>query len=431
MIYLQFARFLLPLALTLIVQGFSGQFLSGGMARLPQATLVLAAYGVAWGLVDFLASPLSQVGQLGLVLATSHPARRQLQVFVLGSGGALAGALALLALSPLGDWVIYQGHGLSPEVGQMVVQALCWLAPVPVLEGLNRFCAGLLMRVRRTEVVSYATLASIGASIGAVFVLLPAPLVQAQPIRLPLLVSYTGIGVHLGVLLWGYRRYVAPALGPEQGEGLSLGYVLHFFWPLALVMAFQGLSRPLINFFVARGPDGPEALAVLAVVYPLAQLPYGWVNELRSLVPAFQGEGHCRPLRCFAVLCGALSFGIMAGMFWTPLRHPILTGLLGLDPGLAARCQWPLFWFSFFPLAVALRAYSHGVALVEHRTRALAPSAPSRIGIIWLALLALPTEVHGATRGVAALLCGFVLEAAVVWWGVRRWSAFKAERRRG
>lgn len=421
MLYLQLARFLLPLVFTLIVQGLSGQFLSGGMARLPQATQVLAAYGVAWGIADFLASPLSQVNQLSLVLAASHPARRRIQGFALMGGGALAGALALLALTPAGDWVIRRGHGLDAPLGEVVRQALFWLVPFPILEGMSRSYAGLLMRARRTEVVSYATLASILASIGAVLALLPARFVQEQPIRLPLLVSYTGAGIYLAVLLGGYRRYVRQALAPQGGE-VSLAYLLHFFWPLALVMAIQGMSRPLINLFVSRGPDGQEALAALAVVYPLAHLPYGWVNEIRSLAPAFQHEPHSRrSIRHFATGCGLLSFALMAGMFWTPLRLCILTGLLGLEPGLAARCQWPLFWFSFFPLAVALRAYSHGVALVEHRTRALVPSAPSRIGTIWAMMMLLPESAPGATRGVVALLCGFVSEAAVVWWGVRGW----------
>jgi hypothetical protein len=297
--------------------------------------------------------------------------------------------------------------------------ALCWLAPIPLFEGLNRSLAGLLMRTRHTEVVSYATLASIGASIGAVFALLPTALVQSRPICLPLLVVYVGTMVHLGILSWGYRWYVRPRL-PLEGEAPTYGYLFRFFWPLALVMAIQGLSRPLINFFVAATPDGQESLAVLAVVYSLAHLPYGWVNEVRSLAPAFRDEpGSLRHIRRFAAGCGALSFSIMALAFWTPLRGFLLETMLGLDPALASRCQWPLFLFSFFPLAVALRAYFHGVALIERRTWALAPSAPARIGIIWAVLMALPQSAPGATRGVGALLCGFALEAAVVWWGVR------------
>ncbi|MSR81575.1 MAG: hypothetical protein EXS58_01410 [Candidatus Latescibacteria bacterium] len=419
MIHLQFARFLIPLALTLIAQGFSSQFLTGGMARLPQATQVLAAYGVAWGLADFLASPLSQINQLSLVLAANHPARRQIQRFALLGGLCLALVLASLAFTPLGDWVIYQGHGLDAEVGQSVRWALFWLVPIPLCEGINRSLAGLLMRARRTEVISYATLGSIGASIAAVFALLPTDLVREEPMSLPLLVAYTGIAVYMGVLFWGYRRWVAPGLAPE-GEAPALDYLFRFFWPLALVMAIQGLSRPLINFFVARGPEGQESLAVLAVVYSLAHLPYGWVNEVRSLAPAFQGEpGSLYHIRRFAAGCGLLSFSIMALAFWSPLRGFILGHMLGLDPVLAGHCQWPLFLFSFFPLAVALRAYFHGVALIEHRTRALAPSAPARIGIIWVMMMVLPQSVPGATRGIGALLSGFVLEAAVVWWGVR------------
>jgi len=419
MLYLQYARFIAPLALTLIAQGFSSQFLSGGMARLPQATSVLAAYGVAWGLADFLASPLSQLNQLSLVLAANHRARRRIQGFALMGGACLALVLALLALTSAGDWVILRGHGLSQSVGDSVRLALIWLVPIPLCEGLNRSLAGLLMRARRTEVVSYATLASIGASIGAVFVLVPSGLVRREPMCLPLLVAYTGILVYLGVLLWGYRRWVAPTLPPD-GEVPGMRYLFHFFWPLALVMAIQGLSRPLINFFVARGPEGQESLAALAVVYSLAHLPYGWVNEVRSLAPAFRAEPQgLPPIRRFAAGCGLLSFGIMALAFWTPVRGYLLNHLLGLDPVLAGRCQWPLFLFSFFPLAVALRAYFHGVALVQHRTRALAPSAPARIGIIWAVMLLLPESIPGATRGVGALLCGFFLEAGVVWWGVR------------
>ncbi len=430
MVYLQFARFVAPLALTLIAGGFSSQFLSGGMARLPQATQVLAAYGVAWGLADFLASPLSQINQLSLVLADNHQARRRIQYFALIGGVCLALVLAALAFTRLGDWVIFAGHGLNAEVGAAVRSTLFWLVPIPLCEGFNRSLAGLLMQARRTQVVSYATLASIGASIAAVFALVPSELVRREPMCLPLLVAYTGIGVYMGVLLWGYRRWVAPQMKPS-GEAPSLAYLFRFFWPLALVMAIQGLSRPLINFFVARGPDGQESLAVLAVVYSLAHLPYGWVNEVRSLAPAFREEARSlHHIRRFAAACGLLSFGTMALAFWTPLRLFLLDQLLGLDPALAAQCQWPLFLFSFFPLAVALRAYYHGVALVEHRTRALAPSAPARIGIIWVVLVLLPLSLPGATRGVGALLSGFVLEAAVVWWGVRGGAIIQRWRRR-
>jgi hypothetical protein len=66
------------------------------------------------------------------------------------------------------------------------------------------------------------------------------------------------------------------------------------------------------------------------------------------------------------------------------------------------------------------RAYLHGVGLLEHRTRALAPSGPARIAAILTALFAFSaTDVPGATRAVASLLAGFVAETGTVWLGVR------------
>lgn len=430
MLYLRLTRFLLPLALTVTIQGLGQQVLNGGMARVPQATQVLAAFGLAWGLVSFLASPLMQTRQLGLVLAENRPAYRQVQLFVLIFGLLLSAVVAGLALTGPGAWVIEELHGVDPQLAYLARVALLWFVPVPVLDGVCLFYSGLLIRIHRTDVVSYATVISIVASIVAVFALLPLAAVQARPILLPILVTYSGLLVGLGITLWGYRRYARP-LQDKINAGLSFGYVVQFFWPLALIMAVQGLSRPLINLFVSRGPDGAQALAVLTIVYALGHLPYGWLNEIRNIPPAFKDKADSlSQLRRFVFGCGLLSFGTMIILFWTPLRSYILEQLLGLDPYLAALCAAPLVIFSFFPPAVMVRAYLHGIGLLEHRTRALAPSGPLRIGAILAALTILPLlGVYGATLGVAALLSGFVIEALVVWWGVRGQKLLQQRRR--
>jgi len=419
MLYTQLTRFLLPLVLTAVVQELSLQFLNGGMARMPRATETLASFGLAWGLTSFLGSTLLQARQLGLVLVDSRPAFQIVQRFVFLAGLLLAAILAGLSVDPVGTWVIEELHGLPPSLGMVAQEALLWLIPYPLLQGLALFYSGLLIRARRTDVVSYATLISIGLSITAVFVLLPVPFVQAKPIWLPLLVTYVGILGQLAILYGGYWRYAQP--GPDQaGSDLSFAYVVRFFWPLALIMAIQGLSRPLINLFVSRGPNGAEALAVLTIVYALGHIAYGWVNELRNVPPTFKNQDMSKILK-FTIGCGLVSFGMMVLLYWVPpLRRYILQSLIGLDAHLAQLSAVPLMIFAFFPLAVMLRAYLHGVGLLEHRTKAMAPSAPSRIGAILAALIILPLfGVEGATLGVAALYNGFLIETLVVWWGIR------------
>lgn len=143
--------------------------------------------------------------------------------------------------------------------------------------------------------------------------------------------------------LWGYQRYVRRVLKESEGEEpLSLRYVLHFFWPLALIMSIRGFSRPLINLFISWGPNGAEALAVLTVVYSLAYVFYGWLNEMRSLAPAFKAhDPDLSHTFGFALSCGTFSFGMMVLVFWTPVRDYILQTLLGLKEQLATLSRMP------------------------------------------------------------------------------------------
>lgn len=419
MVYPQFIRFIFPLMVTAFMVEVGHQFLNGGMARMPQAVRTLAAFGLAWGIKDFLGSPVWQGRQLGLVLADSQQARRKLQRFIVFFSAPFCFVLVALGVTPLGHWAIGDLHGVEAELELSVRVALLWLTPLPILEGVMRFYSGLLLRARRTDLVSYATISSIGSSILAVFILLPTEMVHQAPIRLPIVVVYIGFIVNFVFLLWGYRRYVHHQL-PEEGEVLTYGYIFRFFWPLGLILAIQGLSRPLINLFVSRGADATEALAVLAVVYPLGMLPYAWINEMRSLPTAFREiENSLYYIRRFISISGLISFLVAVLLFWTPVRDFLLEQLIGLKEDVAAICRAPVFLLAFFPLVVSVRAYVNGVALVERRTAALAPSAPLRIGSIVVALWALQAvEMHGATRGVAALLSGFVLEAAAMWWWV-------------
>lgn len=424
MLYRRLIRFLFPLILTIIVQEFGTQMLSAGMARMPQATQVLAAFGLGWNLVLFFASPLVQSKQLGLVLAGDGPAFRRTLTFVVVAALALTGFQFLLARTALGHRVIEDLHQVDPELGAQVRTVLLWLLPVPLGRSLVQFFSGLLLRAHRTEVITYSTVARFGVGILGVLALLPADFVRARPILLPILVTYAMLLAELAVVLWGVLWFRAlPAERPSRAEPLQItyGYILRFFWPLALIMLVQEASRPLINLFVAREPNGTQALAVLTVVYALGQWPYRWLNEIRSIPPAFRDlDPALVRVRRFTGACGIVSFLLSVALFWTPLRDVLLLRVIGVEPELAVQAYTPLMLYAWFSFVVMVRAYLHGVALVERRTQAIAPSAPMRLAAILTALTVLPWfGVSGATRAIAALLAGFVVETVTVWWGLR------------
>jgi progressive ankylosis protein len=429
--YWRLTTFVFPLVLTIIIYEFGVQFLNAGMARMPNATETLAAYGLAYGLLLLLSGPLAQSRQMSLVLVEDRRSLRQTWLFVL----AICLLLMLLQLSmvmtPLGQWLIDDLHQIDARLATMVRTVLLWLLPIPLLRSTALFLSGPLIRARRTEVISYATVASMAGGIVTVFALLPLESVRANPIWLPILATYSMTILELAVIAWGMRRYIKlPEVAQHTVErgALTYEYIIRFFWPLALIMVVQELSRPLINLFIARGADGTLSLAVLTVAYALGQWPYRWLNEIRNLPTAFVTEdpGLVR-VRRFAFTCGLLSFAISIVLFWTPVRDFVLMSLIGVDAELALLAHTPLALFAFFSFVVMIRAYLHGIALLERRTRALALSGPARLASILLVLIVLPfTGVAGATLGVAALLAGFTGETIMVWWGVRGHDLFAA-----
>ena len=420
MTYAQLTRFMLPLMLTALVQELSGQFLNGGMARMPRATETLAAFGLAYGIASLLSGILTQARQLSLVLVEHDQGYRTVFRFAILAGLALSGVLALCALTPLGDWLIGDLHGVEPSLTDVVLLAFLWLIPYPFLRGMTRIYIGTLLRIRRSEIPAYGTTAGIGLSILTVFLLLPIDFVQRDPILLPVLATYAGVLTELAVVVWGHWRHVRfPA--QNDAPALEMSYVLRFFWPLALIMAVQSGTRPLINIFVAREADGTEALAVLTIVYALGHIPYGWLNEVRNLPTAFREANDLAKIRRFIFGCGLFSFVWMAAIVWTPAADYLLQTWIGISPELVAHCLVPLSVFCGFPIVVSIRSYIHGIGLLEHRTRAMAPSAPSRVATVVLMLTALSGfDLHGATRATIALLSGHTVETIVVWWSIRR-----------
>ena len=255
--------------------------------------------------------------------------------FVVLLGVALMAGLASLTLTPLGGLVIERLYAVDAELGAVVRTALFWLIPFPLLRGLVLFHAGLLLRVRHTERVSYATLSNLGISILSVFGLVMLPWIQQHPIFLPILVTYIGTTTELASSSPAWRSTATRPLRTSparvRAAGSTLFGVVRFFWPLALIMLIQEVSRPVINLFVARGPDATNALAILAVLYTLGRIPYGWLNDIRSLAPAFRDEANGRRyIKRFTLACGSISLSMMVVLFWTPLRDIILAQWIGV-----------------------------------------------------------------------------------------------------
>ncbi|MEC8933432.1 MAG: hypothetical protein VYB08_18560, partial [Candidatus Latescibacterota bacterium] len=109
------ARFLAPVIIMMVAQSLAPQFINGGLARAPNSTQTLAAFALAWGLVDFLQAPMSQIRQVTLVLGTaSRESALRVLGFVVITGFLLVSILGLVSWTRGGAILIEDLHGASP-----------------------------------------------------------------------------------------------------------------------------------------------------------------------------------------------------------------------------------------------------------------------------------------------------------------------------
>jgi hypothetical protein len=122
-------RLWLPLAAMWLLMSLEQPTLSAVIARLPEPTLNLAAYGLTFALALIVESPVIMFLTLGTALARSRQAYQMLMRFTHIMAWGLTGFHLLLGLSPLYAWILAELVGAPPEVIEPSRIAFLLMAP--------------------------------------------------------------------------------------------------------------------------------------------------------------------------------------------------------------------------------------------------------------------------------------------------------------
>jgi hypothetical protein len=149
-------KFYLPLANSMMVVWGGRAILISILARAEDATIAIAAWSAAWGLVLVIANSTRMVQQM--VIKYRHQVSdRQLLTFAISVGVACSTVLLLISLTPIGDRIVQSFIGNDLTLAKSIKPVLLICAIVPLFVALQNAIQGFLVSENRTGHVNLST----------------------------------------------------------------------------------------------------------------------------------------------------------------------------------------------------------------------------------------------------------------------------------
>ena len=153
--------FILPLALSNIFKDVGEQFLNSGLARVPNPTVTLAAWGLGWNLVKIMSLALQPCKQLAMALVVDEPPAVRSAASSHSSGGkkrarccacssfwrvlffvavfssVMSSLLFLLGVTDAGLRLIRDLHTITDDLARVTQLVILYASPLPIVDAMT------------------------------------------------------------------------------------------------------------------------------------------------------------------------------------------------------------------------------------------------------------------------------------------------------
>jgi Na+-driven multidrug efflux pump len=397
-----------PLALTWLMMAFEQPFLISFVARLSDAKINLAAFGIAGSFAMIIEAPIIMLMSASTALVTGHHSYRRLKLFtdILNLGVTVVQLVMLIP--PVFNFIVIRLMGVPAEIAGIAHTALVIFLPWAASIGYRRFYQGILIRNNLTRRVTYGTLVrlSVIAIMGSVLYSAGIPGAYVGAGAMSLAVFSEAIATRM--MVTGTLKMLKEKEDNENGK-INLRSIARFYYPLALTSILSLGVHPFVTFFLGRSHMAVESLAVLPVVNSLVFIFRSMGLSFQEVNIALIGRQrqNYRILRSYAVYLGIAVTVLIAVMAFTPLANLWFVNVSGLSTGLADLSYLPLKIMILLPALTVLLNFQRSLLVINATTGPISKAtAVELIGIITVMLVCV---VFMNLIGVVAAAIAFII----------------------
>ena len=409
----EIAFFFFPLILNVQLMSISHTVINGALARLDDYITALAGMSVALVVHLFIASPSYQNHTITIAMVRGRKSLLGVLIFIGLVAVYVAVMLALIAFTPLGDLILIKLLGTPTEVAVEAKKALYILAILPFFTGIRGFCQGLIIRARRTSLVSFAT----GVRVAALFGFLSVGYKWFYGAQLGAFALVSCVVTETLVICWLAWKIHPPLDGGEPEKTTS--EILRYSFPLAYSSCLQQTIPLLISSIIGRLHDGALALAAFGVIRGFLFLLAGPMRNLQqAYLTLVKTVADNRTLLRFSIII-SIGLGLLVLLTAGPLNKFILGDLLGIETDLRHYLQLPLAACTIFPLFYGLTNLLRGWFAGASQTGQLGRSTLLKSGfllLLWWPLVIWQPPISGITIAISLLLAAEILESSYLYY---------------
>lgn len=378
------------------------------IARLSEAKLNLAAFGIAGSFAMIIEAPVIMLMSASTALVTGRHSYKKLRRFTDILNLGVTGIQLIVLIPPVFRFIVITLMGVPEEVARLAHIALLIFLPWAASIGYRRFYQGILIRNNLTRRVTYGTLVRLSVIVTTGLILYSAGVNGAYVGAAAMSLAVFTEAIATRIMASGALKRLLEKEDTENGN-LGLRKISKFYYPLALTSLLSLGVHPFVTFFLGRSYMAVESLAVLPVVGSLVFIfrSLGLSYQEVNIAMIGKQKQNYRLLRNFAVYMGVGVTVLISVLAFTPLADLWFINISGLSQELADMSYLPLKIMILLPLFTVLLNYQRSLLLINRTTGPI--STATAVELVSIIAILLVCVVFLNMTGVVAAAIAFTV----------------------